>query len=172
MGDKVSNALRWIKGVLESQGVDYQVVGGLAANMHGGTRPVADIDMYIARSGADKLMPSAQPFVSKPLVHCIEGAWNLEYCQLIYQEQKIEIGLSPGTTLFDKQRGEWVELVTDYAASVQRSYGGVEVPVIPVADLLAYKALLNREVDRIDIAELRRLPPARRTAHQVAAAEW
>jgi hypothetical protein len=154
MNEKVVHALLWIKNILEEQSIPYQIVGGLASNIHGGSRPVADIDLYIPTECAEKILPKVQDYISKPLVHCVEGSWDLEYFQIIYQEQKIEIGLSPGTKIFNKNPGQWIELITDYSQSVMGKYEGVEVPVIPVPELVAYKTLLGRDVDHIDIEEL------------------
>ena len=154
MSLKVVNALVWIKGILEGKNTPYQIVGGFAAHIHGGSRPVADIDLYIPKEFASEILPSVQNYISKPLTHYVEGAWDLEYFQLIFQEQKIEIGLSPGTKIFNSNVDEWIELDTDYSKSIIGTYKGIEVPVIPIPELLAYKALLGREVDLIDISEL------------------
>lgn len=154
MSTKVANALTWIKTVLEEQSIPYQVVGGLAANIHGGSRSVADIDLYIPKGYVKDLLPTVQVYIAKPLEYYIEGLWDLEYFQLIYQQQKIEIALSPGTKIFNITTDQWIELITDYTRSITGSYEGVEVPVIPVAELVAYKAILGREVDLIDISEL------------------
>ncbi|MBU2712467.1 nucleotidyltransferase domain-containing protein [Zooshikella harenae] len=154
MSEKVKKALIWIRGILESESIQYQVVGGLAVRIHGGTRPVADIDIYIPKSSASKLLQHVQPYISKPLTHYVEEAWDLEYFQLIYEGQKIEIGLSPGTKIFDKRTSKWLELEIDYGVSVNGIYEGDEVPVMPIPALVAYKSVLDRDVDRIDVAEL------------------
>ncbi|HAS3609279.1 TPA: MazG-related protein, partial [Vibrio cholerae] len=49
---------------------------------------------------------------------------------------------------------EWYELHTNFERSVSCEYLGVVVPTIPVDDLVAYKRVLGREVDWIDIQEL------------------
>ncbi len=54
MNEKVKVALNWLKGLLESENIEYQIVGGLAATIHGGSREVADIDLYIHNSDAKK----------------------------------------------------------------------------------------------------------------------
>jgi len=154
MSEKVTNALTWLKRTLEKQGIPFQIVGGLAATIHGGSRSVADIDLYIPKVFAESLLPGVIGYISKPLAHYVEYGWDLEYFQLIYKGQKIEIGLSPGTKIRDVNTGEWVELVTDYSQSVVASYKGVEVPVMPISELIAYKSLLGREVDLFDITEL------------------
>ena len=156
MSDKVVNALVLLKSVFDEHEVPFQIVGGLAATIHGGSRAVADIDLYIPKEFADRILPSLSSHISKPLAHYVEHGWDLEYFQLIYQDQKIEIGLSPGTKILNASTDEWVEFVTDYSQSVLGSYKGIEVPVMPVSELIKYKSHLGREVDLIDISELAR----------------
>lgn len=154
MSDKVGNALALLKSIFDEHEVPFQIVGGLAATIHGGSRAVADIDLYIPKEFAIKVLPDLSSRISKPLAHYVEYGWDLEYCQLIYQGQKIEIGLSPGTKILNPRTNEWVEFLPDYSQSVPGSYEGIEVPVIPVSELIAYKSHLGREVDLFDISEL------------------
>jgi hypothetical protein len=153
----VFEALVWIKSVLEENAVPYQIVGGMAATIHGGSRPVADIDLYIPKISFKNILPNICTFISKPLTHSTEHGWDVEYTQLVYRGQKIEIGFSPGTRLKNANTGEWVELIIDYKESVTGIYAGVEVPVIPISQLISYKSVLGREVDRIDVRELSRI---------------
>ena len=68
--------------------------------------------------------------------------------------KKSEIGLSPGTKIFNRLNNTWVDIKTDYSRSVLGKYRGVEVLTIPIKELIAYKNILNREIDIIDILEL------------------
>jgi len=154
MSEQVKCALSWIKGLLERQSIEYQVVGGLAAFIHGGTRDVADIDLYIPKEKVNRILPLVSTFISKPLTHYVEHGWDLEYFQLIYRGQKIEIGLSPGTKIFQPSSNSWQELAICYERSVAGDYYGINVPTMPVAELVSYKHMLAREVDLIDIAQL------------------
>lgn len=154
MNESVYRAMSWLKAILDGQGVRYQIVGGFAAHLHGCSRPIADIDLYIKKEDVNALLPFFQPFVSKPLKHYREEGWDLEYLQLIYENQKIEIGLSPGTKIFNTSSQQWVSLDVDLAESVQRDFHGLALPVININSLIEYKRVLNREVDRIDIREL------------------
>ena len=154
MNESVYRAMSWLKAILDGQGVRYQIVGGFAAHLHGGSRPIADIDLYIKKEDVNALLPFFQPFVSKPLKHYREEGWDLEYLQLIYENQKIEIGLSPVTKIFNTSSQQWVSLDVDLAESVQRDFHGLALPVININSLIEYKRVLNREVDRIDIREL------------------
>ncbi|WDE14167.1 hypothetical protein [Thalassomonas haliotis] len=157
MSDRVKVALKWLKGVLDAQQVQYQIVGGLAATIHGGSREVADIDLYIHQTDADKIFSQVTAYISKPLTHYVGGAWDLDYFQIIYQSQKIEIGLFPGTKIQSSENGSWHELQTNFSNSVIKSYLGIAVPVMPVEELISYKRILGREVDFIDIQELTRV---------------
>ncbi|EOW3978505.1 MazG-related protein [Vibrio parahaemolyticus] len=154
MNDKVKVALKWLKDLLEAEGVEYQIVGGLAATIHGGSREIADIDLYIRNSDANKVLARVSKFISKPLTHYTEYGWDLEYFQLVYQNQKIEIGLSQNTKIRSALDGSWHELKIYFSESVVKLYQGIELPVIPVHRLVEYKRILGREVDLIDIQEL------------------
>ena len=74
----------------------------------------------------------------------------LRYCvphtfQLVYQNQKIEIGLSQNTRIQSALDGSWYQLEIDYSASVEKEYQGIVLPVIPVQQLIEYKRILGRE---------------------------
>lgn len=157
--DNVGLALAWVIGILDKHLVPYQVVGGLAATIHGGSRAVADIDLYIPEQMLEVVYPDlkTEAVISKPIKHYVEYGWDLSYLQLIYQEQKIEIGLSPQTKIYDDKNNEWVDLNIDYSTSIMKPYQDLTVAVMPVSQLIAYKRILNRAVDLIDISELEAL---------------
>ncbi|QUD93493.1 nucleotidyltransferase domain-containing protein [Vibrio parahaemolyticus] len=154
MSEKVKVALNWLKGLLESENIEYQIVGGLAATIHGGSREVADIDLYIHNSDAKKVLAHVSQYVSKPLTRYSEYGWDLEYFQLIYRNQKIEIGLAQHTKIQSSLDGSWHQLEIDFSKSVFKSYQGIELQVIPVHQLVEYKRILGREVDLIDVQQL------------------
>ncbi|CAH1563333.1 MULTISPECIES: hypothetical protein [Vibrio] len=157
MNQSVLKAMTWLKGILDSNQITYQIVGGFAAHLHGGSRPIADIDLYIQKQDSEKLLPHIAPYISKPLKHYQEEGWDLEYLQLIYGQQKIEIGLSPGTRIFSSKNKEWATLEIDYAANVICDFNGMKLSVIDITRLIDYKRVLSREVDLIDIRELERI---------------
>ena len=134
--------------------LSIKFVGGLAATLHGGSREVADIDLYIRNSDANKVLSQVSKFISKPLTRYTEYGWDLEYFQLVHQNQKIEIGLSKNTKIQSALDGSWHELEIHFSESVVKHYQGIELPVIPVHHLVEYKRILGREVDLIDIQEL------------------
>jgi hypothetical protein len=150
----ITEALIWIKAILDDEGVPYQIVGGLAARIYGATRPLIDIDMYIPRGHAEVILPRVKEYISKPFKHYTEDVWDIEYFQLKYNGQKIEIAVSPGARFFDKKKSEWVDQTIDFSKSQIGEFEKIQIPVMPRDELVAYKRLLGREVDRADIDEI------------------
>jgi hypothetical protein len=148
---KTSAALEWVVEKLENLSIPYQVVGGLAARVFGAKRPIADIDMYIPASCGARLASEMQDYLTKPLKHYVEDVWDIEYFQIKFRGQKIEFGLSPGAKIFDTTSKKWVEQTIDFSKSERMIFEGIEILVMPRDDLVAYKKLLGREVDRWDI---------------------
>ena len=152
---QIQQALAWIVAVLERHHVPYQVVGGLAAQAYGAQRPLVDIDLYVPLEQATEALAEWKPFiVREPLPHR-SAAWDLVYLALSYQGVWIEIGDSSTHPRFYNardQRWEWQAI--DYAASRVCMLYRIAVAVMPRAELLRYKAMLDREVDHLDIAQM------------------
>jgi hypothetical protein len=154
MDENSKEALIWIIDILENKNIPYQIVGGLAARLHGVKRPLADIDFDIPRECAQILADFLLPYVSKPLKRYQEELWDIDYFQVIYKGQKIEFGCEPGAKIFDRKNNIWIDLNTDFKNSVEVMFEGKKLMVMPVKELIRYKSILDREVDQIDVSEL------------------
>jgi len=151
-------ALSWLTETIQRNQLPYQIVGGLAAIAHGGKRPLHDIDLYLPfDEAALAFFQEIEPYVTWGPEAVIEGQWDLTYLKLNYQGQKVEIGDSRNVKIKDANSGAWVEKRIDFGTSVSRDILGNRVSVMPVAQLIAYKSILAREVDLQDIAELKAL---------------
>lgn len=156
--EQISHALRWIVELLNRHGVPYQIVGGLAAQAYGATRPLVDIDLYIPLQQADGqpgALEEMRPYmVREPLPHK-SAAWDLVYLALEYDGVLIEIGdSSTNPRFFNRIHQRWEQQEIDYRAGVAATVYGVDVLVMPRAELLRYKLMLDREVDALDLDEL------------------
>lgn len=150
-------AYAWISSILTDLEIPFQIVGGFGVSIYGGRRPVADIDLFIPKQNASQILPVLAPFVSKPLKHYVEAGWDLEYLQLIYQRQKIEIGLSSNIKIWDAAKSQWKSLKVDFQRSQVMSVHGFNIPVMPKQQLIDYKVILDRDVDRIDVQDLKQV---------------
>jgi hypothetical protein len=150
------SALEWIVEKAGEHELPYQVVGGLAAIAHGGSRPLHDIDLYmpIGDPHWPDFLAAIDTYVVWGPEAVVEGPWDLTYLKINYYGQKIEIGGSESLRIRSCTTGEWVEQVIDYRSSVSRRVLGCTVAVMPLAQLIAYKNILGREVDQQDVHEL------------------
>ncbi len=152
--EKAEQALRWIVEKLEQHRIDYQIVGGLAAIAYGSGRELADIDLYISHASSKHFLDDIKPSVYWGPAHQRDAHWDITYLKIDYEGQKIEIGDSDNAKIFDAHKKQWVSQGIDYSASQRKMVLGCEVNVMPLKQLIAYKSLLNREVDIEDIAFL------------------
>lgn len=148
-------AATWIAELLEQERIPYMVVGGLAARAHGATRALADIDLYVPTEALARVATVADDQVTRSPARHVGDQWDIVFMQLQYAGQKIELGGADHVRIASAADGRWVIQHIDLWSAVPMETGlGVVMPVIPVADLIAYKRLLDRPVDREDVAEL------------------
>lgn len=151
----IGSALKWLITLLDRHHVPYQVVGGLAAQAYGATRPLVDIDLYVPLEQAKLALEEMRPYLQRePLPHRSDS-WDLIYLALQFEEVWIEIGdSSSNPCFFNRVDQRWEPQVIDYTRSEHVKLYGVEVNVMPKDDLVRYKAMLDREVDHLDILEM------------------
>jgi hypothetical protein len=154
-------ALEWIVRAAGRHGLPYQVVGGLAALAHGGSRPLHDIDLYMPFGDPrwPDFLTEVKPHVVWGPESVVEGSWYLTYLKIDRHGQRIEIGDPAGLRIRDAATGEWIDQVIDFGSSVSRTALGCDIDVMPVDQLVAYKRILGRDVDRQDVRELTSGPP-------------
>jgi RimJ/RimL family protein N-acetyltransferase len=148
----ISLALDWIVSLLGQYGIPYQVVGGLAAQAYGAKRPLVDIDLYIPMEQAQAALAELQPYLVRSPRRHRSASWDLVFIVLDYHGVSIEIGDSSSDPRFYNRRDQrWEQQVIDYTASQRVMLYDVDVDVMPRDELLRYKTMLDRPVDRADI---------------------
>ena len=155
--ERAGGALRWIVSILDRNRVSYQVVGGLAAMAHGGTRPLNDIDLYAPLSGQSRLLADVRECTVWGPERYRDDVWDLVFMKIDFDGVRIEIGdTTSGPRYFDARHRCWTAQRVDFRRSRTMEVLGVPVNVMPLGDLLDYKRALSRPVDRQDIEELTR----------------
>lgn len=154
----IGRALGWIVSLLNRYDIPYQICGGMAARAHGAIRPLVDIDIYAALQDSphvQQFMDEVQPYLIREFSPHLSASWDICYLALNYQGMQIEIAESTTNPRFYNHRdGRWEDQVIDFAASTHVLLYGVEVAIMPKDELLAYKAMLDREVDHQDIEQI------------------
>lgn len=156
--EKIGQALRWVVSLLTRYEIPYQICGGMAAKAYGATRPLVDIDFYAALQESphfQEFLKEIHPYLIGEWSPHLSASWDIIYLALNYQGMQIEIGEATTHPRFYNHRdGRWEDQCIDFLASTPLHLYGVEVMVMPKDELLAYKAMLARDVDQLDIAQL------------------
>lgn len=152
--DRIAEALAWIDCRLRELDVPFQVVGGLAALAHGASRELNDIDVYVPEGALERLLPELREHHSRGPVRYRDDRWDCYFMEVHRAGEEIELAEAPRTRYRRGPDHPWREAEVDFGASVPREVFGVEVPVMPLEQLVAYKRHLDRPVDRHDVQSL------------------
>ena len=137
-------ALDWILSILRKNNIDYQITGGLAANLYGSTRELYDIDLEVSDSDVNRLSEICREYIVYGPERYVDEHFDLLLMTLKYRNQLIDVcGI-------DKMSIKGFRQTIDLNNAVD--IGGYRV--VGLVDLIAYKKLLGREVDLIDIGFL------------------
>jgi hypothetical protein len=147
-------ALRWIVEHLEHRSIPFALVGGLAANAYGTTRPLNDIDIDLPVSFLPVLAEELETFKTFGPERSVSECFECDLLGFAFKGQEIELSGAETFRIKDVSTGEWLSWPTDLSAIQRRIVLGVSVPVIGRKELIAYKCLAGRDTDLIDLAEL------------------
>ena len=146
-------AFHWITDILEKNKIPYKISGGMAAKIYGVTRELADIDIEIKNKHITVVSELVKPYLAFGPTNYKDEFWELELMTLTYLEQDIDISGSPAK-IYNKTSKQWencpgtlenIEILEIYEK---------KVPVESLDSLIAYKKILNREVDKEDVRQL------------------
>lgn len=150
-----------ILSVLDRHGVEYVIVGGYAARMHGSTRPTRDVDVTPATTGEnlDRLAAALRELdarirtdaVPEGLPFSTSGEALAGRRMLNLQTRHGELDLTIRPAGFE---GGYDELVT---RSIRRSIGRIQVRVAALEDVIRSKEIAARDKDIGALPELYRL---------------
>ncbi|CAN5298544.1 hypothetical protein BH10PSE19_BH10PSE19_09200 [soil metagenome] len=149
-----ATALQWIVTILEKHQYPYQITGGLAAQIYGATREIADIDIDIPEAAITQLQQEVAPYIIAGPERFQGELWDLYLMTLNYQGQEIDLSGAYETKIFNVQSGFWQPLLANFSTAKLCEVHGLLVPVIEQEDLIRYKTVLNRDVDQIDIQQM------------------
>ena len=131
--------------LLNSNDVEYLIVGGYAVNYYGYSRATADLDIWIAinAGNADRVARVLREF----------GFANTQAATFLEPAKIIRMGVPPvRVEILTSVSG--VDFADCYARRVTADLDGVSANVIDVTDLKRNKAASGRLKDRLDLEEL------------------
>ena len=154
--NKVERALNYIVNILNKNKVRFQIVGGLACVAYGVKRKVIDIDIIIHEKDFKKIVPDVQKYIVEGPQRSKSDTWDCYYLELNYRGMIIEFGGAGTSKIFDKKDNLWINFEINLERPIMRNILGIKIPVIQKKQLIKYKKILGREVDKIDINYLNR----------------
>lgn len=144
-------ALIWIVKTLRKNKIPFQIVGGLAAKVYGARRKLNDIDIYIPFKGFKIILPNIKKYITWGPSESPGKMWDDYYVEIKYKGQYIELVSSDKARFLDKKNKKWINMDINYNKSRKLRVSGLVLPVMPKEQLIKYKSILNRKVDREDI---------------------
>jgi len=155
--ENVKKAFVWIVSLLRQQKITFRISGGLAANIYGSKRPLADIDIEVYDEDVFKLREAVAKFVIYEPGRYKDNEFDLLLMTLKYKGQEIDICGVESQKLFNKKEKEWEPESSDLRQVTRKKVFGLIVPVIPLKALICYKQKIARDVDIQDVCVLLQL---------------
>jgi hypothetical protein len=139
MTSNLQKALDWIISILRQQSIPFQITGGLAAHLYGGTREVNDIDIDVEACSIEKLRPLVGTFIVAPPARYMDSTWWMYGTTLNFHGQLIDLTEKSAPYVRDKATGEWIELAMNFDAVTLIPAFGHTLPTQNPHDLISYK---------------------------------
>ncbi len=146
--------------VLESHGVEYVLIGGLAASLHGSPHVTTDVDITprADRQNLERLAEALQEIAARirtegepdglPFDRSAEMLARTSLLNLTTRYGDLDVAMTPtGTRGFDDLRRH----------AIQITVHDTRVTVAALADIIRSKEAAGREKDRLTLPTLRRL---------------
>lgn len=155
--------------VLDRHGVEYVLVGGLAALAHGARRPTRDFDCLVRHDDRENLTRLAAAMRELHARLIVEGMSDTEASRLpvvldaitlenleisTWRTDAGDLDVLVNIPDRDGKRRSYEEV---WASSVRGILEGVEIRILSIDDLIDSKEWANRPKDREALPELRRL---------------
>ena len=147
-------ALKWIVEELEHRDIPFALVGGVAANAYGTTRPLNDIDIDVPEEFLPVLARELEPFKTFGPERSISDCFDCQLLGFSYKGQEIELSGAENLFIKDTSSKKWVSWPTDLSKVERRTILGLNVPVMARKQLIEYKRLAGRDTDLMDVSEL------------------
>ncbi len=153
---------------LARHGVEYLLVGGFGAQLHGATRPTGDIDALAAWSddNLERTVAALRELNARLRVHGMSDEEAAALPSMLFTETLRQMEISTWRTdvgdldimadlrAVDGGRRRYEELAS---RASQADIGGIVVSVAALEDIIEAKTFADRDKDREALPELRRL---------------
>jgi hypothetical protein len=155
MTENQKEVLTFLVQTLNSEDIVFQVSGGLAATAHGATRPLYDIDLEIHKEDVETVRRLFKEYITEDWNNDLDGEddqFDIWMMKLEIKGVPIDINQVEDVYLISKT-GERT-LQPSAMDTEPKVVEGITIPVLRKEPLIAYKKLLARDTDLVDIEQI------------------
>lgn len=155
LNDTQKEVLVFLITSLRDSGVEFQATGGLAAIAHGAKRSLYDIDIDIYKRDVETVRSLFKDYIVEDWNNELEGPdseFDVWMMTLNIKGVSVDISQAEGLRIKSKG-GEWRQQpeTMEYEMGVVE---GISLPIQTKNSLIAYKQILARDTDLIDIEQI------------------
>lgn len=155
--ERIKKSLDWIIPLIEAHGIPYQITGGFAVCLYGGSREVNDIDIDLPAEGLKKLIPEITPFIISGPERYIDFTWDVDIVTLDYHGQIIDLTVAEDAYIINHRVGAREPLLMNFESVNKIGAFGHILSVQRPEDLIEYKSKMVYEESKHsgDVAVIR-----------------
>lgn len=146
-------ALKLITQKLGGNNIPYQVTGGLASIAYGVKRPLYDIDIEVHKEDIPNIRELFKEFIVEDYYHLQDEEFDIWLLTLLINGTEVDISQIE-ECYYKGKDGKKIRTNADLSKAEFMTIDGIEVPVEDKKELIAYKKILSREVDLVDIKQI------------------
>ncbi|HEX2171837.1 MAG TPA: hypothetical protein VHL09_05280 [Dehalococcoidia bacterium] len=139
--------------LLVGHDIRFQVTGGLAAIAHGARRPLYDIDLDVGRRDLPAVRRLIEPYLVDDIYRLQDDNFDITLLTAVIDGVTVDVSQAEDAYYLSPD-GRRVRLDADLDRAVPRAIAGLTLPVIARDDLIAYKSIIARPTDLIDIEQI------------------
>lgn len=148
-------ALAALLDAFDALGIAYVATGGLAGNLHGSRWPLHDLDFDVPQGALAPLAARVAARVVRGPAPYRDDEFDLHLLTLAFPGVTADLAAAE-TIRLRQADGTFVPMPTDLATGVDVAFEGRMVRVLPLDRLIAYKRIIGRRADLVDLEALAR----------------
>ena len=153
MEPKTKEALEWIVGILNKNGIPYRIGGGFAAHFYGSNRPINDIDISLSGKHFPIIVKDVSEYITAGPKHYSNEKWDCDTLSMNYNGQQIDMTDIDTLRMSNKEKTEWYQTKDKYRnfPNIIKNIEGLDVSLMDPRDLISYKKHLDGDHQLVDI---------------------
>lgn len=145
--------LKQVVQTLKENNIPFQVSGGLAAIVYGAERTLYDIDIDVRKKDIPKVRKLFKNYIQEDFHHLQDEHFDIWLITLHIDGISVDISHAEESYFVGKD-GNKIRMDADVSKAKLLNLEGINVPVEDKEELIAYKKIIARDTDLIDIEQI------------------